>query len=357
MNQRLARCPSVAVILPLLNESEILVSLLSDIREALSQFPCDWSVSFVNDGSTDASAEILDGFAKEDKRVKVLHLSRNFGHTAAVRAGLDYVNADAVILMDCDGQDDPNAIPRFLERWKMGADVVYAVRVARKESFWKRMLFSGFYQLLTRVSSVPIPRDAGNFGLLDRRVVEQIRALPEGDRYLPGLRSWVGFQQAAVTVERLARHDGNPRVRIRGLISLAKTALFGFSRVPLHVFYVLAVLSAAVSMGTIAFASYHRIFTGLAIPGWASVTIVSSFFGAINSLGIAILGEYVARIYDQVRGRPSYIVSRFQNVGTTVDDSIDKCSESELLRELASVSALATPVTRTQPHSTPVASR
>jgi dolichol-phosphate mannosyltransferase len=357
MNRRSSRRPSVAVVLPLLNESEILRSLLCDIRKSFSQFPCDWSVYFVNDGSTDASAEILDGFALEDKRVKVLHLSRNFGHTAAVRAGLDYVNADAVILMDCDGQDDPNAIPQFLASWQNGADVVYAVRIARKESFWKRMLFSGFYQLLSRVSSVPIPRDAGNFGLLDRRVVEQIRALPEGDRYLPGLRSWVGFHQAAVTVERLARHDGNPRVRIRGLISLAKTALFGFSRVPLHVFYVLAMLSAAVSVGTIAFASYHRIFTGLAIPGWASVTIVSSFFGAINSLGIAILGEYVARIYDQVRGRPSYIVARFQNTETTTDDSVEACSEAELLHELVSVSAIATPATRTRPSSISVASR
>ncbi|MFN7333817.1 MAG: glycosyltransferase, partial [bacterium] len=179
-------------------------------------------------------AEILDGFAQDDQRVKVLHLSRNFGHTAAVRAGLDYVNADAVILMDCDGQDDPNTIPRFLERWKMGADV---------------------------------------------------------------------------------------------------------------------------SVGTVAFASYHRVFTGLAIPGWASVTIVSSFFGAINSLGIAILGEYVARNYEQVRGRPSYIVSRLRNAGTTEADSLDKCSESELLHELAAVSEISTPVTRTQPNSTPVASR
>ena len=356
MNPRAKLRPTVAVILPLLNESEVLKSLLSDIRESLTESSCDWSVCFVNDGSTDASAEILDGFADADRRVKVLHLSRNFGHTAAVRAGLDFVNADAVILMDCDGQDDPNAIPQFLDSWRQGSDVVYAVRVARKEAYWKRMLFSGFYQLLSRVSSVPIPRDAGNFGLLDRRVVEQIRALPEGDRYLPGLRSWVGFRQTAVTVERLARHDGNPRVRIRGLISLAKTALFGFSRVPLHVFYVLAILSAAVSIGTIAFASYHRIFTGLAIPGWASVTIVSSFFGAINSLGIAILGEYVARIYDQVRGRPSYIVSRFRNADTAVE-SAETFREEDLLHELVSVSAIATPAATLRTNAATVASR
>jgi dolichol-phosphate mannosyltransferase len=348
----------VAIVLPLLNESAVLQSLVNDVRRVFGSLPNDWSIYFVNDGSTDASATILDCLATEDNRIKVLHLSRNFGHTAAVRAGLDYVDADTVVLMDCDGQDDPNAIPQFLERWKQGSDVVYAVRVARKEAYWKRLLFSGFYQLLSRVSSVPIPRDAGNFGLLDRRVVEQIRALPEGDRYLPGLRSWVGFRQSAVTVERLARHDGNPRVRIRGLVSLAKTALFGFSRVPLHVFYVLAFLSAAVSAGTIGFATYHRIFTGLAIPGWASVTIVSSFFGAINSLGIAILGEYVARIYDQVRGRPSYIVSRSCNTDVVINESNEtEHIEAELLNELISVSEVTTPSVNKSSKSIVVVSR
>ena len=344
MRPRKSDSPSIAVVLPLLNEAAILPDLTLQLRQVLDGTGLRWSIVFVNDGSTDQSADLLDDMADDDSRIQVVHLSRNFGHPAAVRAGIDFVDADAVILMDCDGQDDPNAIVEFLNQWKQGFDVVYAVRYARKEKLWKRLLFSGFYQVLSRVSSVMIPCDAGNFGLLDRRVVEQLRALPESDRYLPGLRSWVGFRQGSVLVERLARHDGNPRVRLRGLVSLAKTALFGFSRVPLHAFYWLALLSAAVSISSIGFATYHRLFTGLAIPGWASVTSVSAFFGAINALGIAILGEYVARIYDQVRGRPSYVVARCQNLRDQAmrrDDrnsSDDRNSDEEsLLEEIVSL--------------------
>lgn len=335
----------VAIVMPLLNEAEILPSLISDIGQRMDRLGCKWSMMFINDGSTDSSGVLLDELADCDCRIKVLHLSRNFGHSAAVRAGLDFVDADAIILMDSDGQDDPSAIPSMISYWQEGADVVYAVRFARKEAWWKRILFSGFYRVLQSVASVEIPRDAGNFGLLDRTVVDHVRRLPESDRYFPGLRSWVGFRQAAVPVERLARHDGKPRVRLRGLVSLAKTALFGFSRVPLQAFYLLAVVSALVSVSCIGFALFHKVFTGQAIPGWTSITSVSAFFGAINSLGIAILGEYVARIYDQVRGRPSYIVARSRNLARassldsteTIADAIladihDLRSEVEVMR-------------------------
>jgi polyisoprenyl-phosphate glycosyltransferase len=333
----------ITVVLPLLNEVAILPSLIQDLRSMLDDSGQSWSILFVNDGSTDGSSELLDELASSDDRIHVLHMSRNFGHAAAIRAGLDHAQGDVVILMDSDGQDDPKAIPEFLNHWSKGFQVVYAVRFARKESWWKRALFSSFYHLLARVSNIPIPRDAGSFCLLDRRVVDQLRLLPESDRYLPGLRSWVGFRQKSVPVERLARHDLNPRVRLRGLVSLAKTALFGFSRVPLHAFYWLAILSAVVCMASIGYATYHRLFTGLAIPGWASITSVSAFFGAINALGIAILGEYVARIYDQVRGRPSYIVARSKNIATTsgstnaVGGHLSKFDEIALLEDLRAI--------------------
>ncbi len=325
--------PSIDVVLPLLNEAAILRSLTSKLKETLSALTQDWRILFVNDGSTDGSSELLDHLAREDSRLYAIHLSRNFGHTAAVRAGLDYASKDVVVLMDSDGQDDPDAISALVRNWRQGYDVVYAIRFARKESLWKRSLFYAFYRVLAWVSSIAIPRDAGNYSLMDRRVVEQLRLLPESDRYLPGLRTWVGFRQTSVQVERLPRHDVYPRVRLKGLISLAKTAFFSFSRVPLHFFYLLACASALVSLFSISFSLYHKIFTGLAIPGWASVTSVSAFFGAINSLGIAILGEYVARIYDQVRGRPSYIIARHSHHATTEDEDETRNQQHHTLVE------------------------
>jgi polyisoprenyl-phosphate glycosyltransferase len=336
MTRNAKSAPRVTVVLPLLNEGEILSTLANELQQTLDATHCDWNILFVNDGSTDDSGTRLELLASENNRIQALHLSRNFGHSAAVRAGLDHVDADAVIVMDCDGQDDPRAIGLFLEQWKQGAQVVYATRVTRKEALWKRFLFSSFYRVLNRISSMAIPKDAGNFSLMDRCVVEQIRALPEVDRYLPGLRSWVGFRQVAVPVARLERYDSKPRVRLRGLVSLAKTALFGFSRVPLHAFYGLASVCALVCMFCIGFTLFHKLFTGLAIPGWTSMTCVSAFFGAMNALGIAILGEYVARIYDQVRCRASYIVARTTNLPTTRKQGDDLLlADVDQLHELA----------------------
>ncbi|MFN8739012.1 MAG: glycosyltransferase family 2 protein [Pirellula sp.] len=325
----------ITLILPVYNEVENLRSLTSLIQKVIDELPVKSEIVYVNDGSHDGSAEVLDRIASEDDRIRVVHLSRNFGHSAAVRAGLDQSDADAVILMDSDGQDDPLAIPRMVDRWIQGAEVVYAVRVARKEGAWKRCLFSLFYRILGKLASVKIPKDAGNFGLMDRRVVEQIQQLIEVDRYIPGLRSWTGFRQESIQVERLERYDDKPRVSLIGLLSLAKTALFGFSRAPLLAFYGIALVCAGVSFGLIGYALFHKLFTGLAIPGWTSTTSISAFFGAMNALGIAILGEYVARIYDQVRARPSYIVARISN-GRVLNnqDSLDLLREITELKQV-----------------------
>jgi dolichol-phosphate mannosyltransferase len=228
---------------------------------------------------------------------------------------LRYARGDAVVLMDSDMQDAPEAIRRFLARWRAGYDVVYAVRRRRKESRWKTFLFAAFHRLLSRMASVPIPVDAGNFGLIDRRVVEQIVAMKETDRYFPGLRSWVGFRQTGVEVERNARYDRHPRVSLRGLVRLAKTATFSFSSLPLMIFHAIGALAAVIFVYLSCFSLYCKLFTDQAIPGWTSHVLTGSFFGALNALGIAILGEYVMRIYDQVRGRPPYLVDRTVNIG------------------------------------------
>ncbi|MCA9083027.1 MAG: glycosyltransferase family 2 protein [Planctomycetaceae bacterium] len=303
----------VSVVMPVFNEVVILQQLTDCVRTALHGNCASFEIVYVNDGSSDGSRECLDRLAAEDARIVVVHLARNFGHQAAVHAGLIHARGDVVILMDSDLQDDPAAIPGFLTEWENGFDVVYAQRFNRKESLPKRVLFHSFYRVLNAVSDSPIPRDAGNFSLISRSVLDVICSLPERDRYLPGIRSWTGFRQTGFPVERLARHDDQPRVSLKGLFRLAKTAIFSFSSFPLTLFVTIAALSGLVCLTASAFVVYHKVFTGFAIPGWASVIITASFFGALNALGISVLGEYVIRIYDQVRERPTFVADCVRN--------------------------------------------
>ncbi len=303
----------LSVVLPVFNEAAVLPELYRRLQGVFARLKCAHEIVFVNDGSSDETPAILNSLADSDPLVRVIHFSRNFGHQAAVHAGLLHADGDAVVVMDSDLQDDPDAILEFVGRWQDGYDVVYAVRTKRKEWFGKRLLFAAFYRMLNLISHTAIPNDAGNFGLVDRKVVRQLAALGDYERYYPGLRRWVGFHQIGIPVERLARHDGRPRVSLLGLVRLAKSAVFSFSTVPLKAFYALAGLSMLAAIGVSTFVLYHRLFTGLAIPGWTSILIVASFFGAINALGIGILGEYVIRIYDQVRGRPLFLVAEKRN--------------------------------------------
>ena len=300
----------LSVVLPVFNELSILPRLTEALIENLQRTGSEFEIVYVNDGSSDGSDDLLDQIAKETPSVRVVHLARNFGQQAALQAGLSVASGDAVIVMDSDFQDDPAAISRFVERWREGFDVIYAVRVQRKENAVKRFLFRAFYRMLNRISRTPMPLDAGNFGLIDRRVVHTLLQLGETDRYFPGLRSWVGLRQTGVPVERLDRHDENPRVSFWGLVRLAKTAIFSFSTAPLSFFYFIAIVSCAVCFCLTGFALYHKLFSGDAIAGWTSGLMTASFFGALNAFGVAILGEYVVRIHDQVRGRPTFLIDR-----------------------------------------------
>jgi len=313
-DRRTAEDALVSVVLPVYNEAEALERLLGGVTESLAACGTDYEVIFVDDGSRDESPQILDRLAGENARVCVIHLARNFGHQAAVQAGLAHARGDAVVLMDSDMQDAPEAIPRFLQQWRAGFDVVYALRTRRKENGLKRVLFAAFHRLLARAASIRIPADAGIFGLVDRRVADRILALGERDRYFPGLRCWVGFRQTGIEVERNARYDDHTRVSLAGLFRLAKTAVFSFSSLPLTLFYAIGGLAAVVFVGLASFSLFCRLFTDLAIPGWTSHILTGSFFGALNALGICMLGEYVVRIYDQVRARPLYLVDRTVNL-------------------------------------------
>lgn len=311
--QVVRRASLLSVVLPVFDEALVLRELTERISRACEAASGGYEIILVNDGSTDDSAAIIDELATQNPSVRALHLSRNFGHQAAVQAGLGAARGDAVVLMDSDMQDTPEAIGAFVEQWQQGWDVVYAIRAQRKEGVLKRGLFSLFYTILCRIADVRMPLDAGNFGLIDRRVRDIIVGLEERDRYYPGLRAWVGFRQKGIVVERQARYDNNPRVKLQGLFKLAKTAVFSFSTFPLRFFSFVALLSMVVCLFLCAFTLYHKLFTGLAIPGWTSYIITVSLFGALNALGISVLGEYVIRIYDQVRARPGYVVARTTN--------------------------------------------
>jgi dolichol-phosphate mannosyltransferase len=315
----------VTAVLPVYNEANVLEELSTRVASAIKSTGAKYEIVFVNDGSTDASPQILDRLATENPNIRVLHFSRNFGHQAAVQAGLAYASGDAVILMDSDLQDSPEAIGRLLAEWRAGYDVVYAIRSSREEPLWKRCLFDGFHNLLSRISSTPVPAHAGNFSLIDRRVVRDIVALQERDRYLPGLRAWVGYRQKGLEVRRGARYDNQPRVSLRGLWRLAKSAIFSFSSLPLAVFYVIGYLSLGAFALLSGFALFCKLFTTWAIPGWTSEMLVASFFGAVNALGISILGEYVTRIYDQVRGRPLYLIARSRNDSNAITSEEMQC--------------------------------
>lgn len=337
--------PLVSVVVPAYNEEAVLGTLRSLLSETLAACEVRYEIVFVNDGSTDGTGVVLDRLATADPHVRAVHLSRNFGHQAAVQAGLAHARGDAIVLMDADLQDAPTAIAQFLARWRAGDDVIYAVRVNRKEHPLKRLLFTAFYRVLDRVSATKMPLDAGNFGLLDRRVARAIVSLGERDRYFAGLRSWVGFRQSGVPVERLARYDERPRVSLRGLWRLAKTAVFSFSTFPIALFACIGYGALGVFVALSGFCLGCKLFTDLAIPGWTSHMLTATFFGAINALGIGILGEYVVRIYDQVRGRPIYLVDRLSEALSAAEEQ--PCAGDEpylqLLRDAQELLAAQSP--------------
>lgn len=310
---RESRAASISVVAPVFNERELIDSFVAEALEALNAVPLSGprELVLVDDGSWDGTGELLDAWAdRSDGRVRVVHLARNFGHAAAVTAGLTHATGDIVILMDADLQDDPAAFAPFVESWLAGYDVVYAERTSRRENPLMRLLFWLFYRSFAWVANIGAPLDAGNFALMDRRVVKQLLALSERNRYLPGLRAWVGFRQCGVPVPRRARPGGRGRVGLRGLWTLGMNAIFSFSYVPLFIFRIAGVLSLLLAVVVLLGAISAWLTAGRDIQPWAVQLSATAFLGGINLFGIGLLGEYIARIYDEVKGRPIYVVDR-----------------------------------------------
>ena len=300
---------TILIAAPMFNEETIIADFIDEIGIVVAPLRdrYDFSLLLVNDGSRDGTETVLRRLAPQFP-VRVVNFVRNFGHAAACCACLELASADAVILMDSDLQDDPAAIPAFLEQWEQGYEIVYAVRKDRKESLFKKLCFSLFYRILRLIAHIDVPLDSGNFSLMDRKVVEQINAIVERNRYLPGIRAFVGFRQTGVSVARRARHDNVSRVGFTGLCRLALNAFFSFSYVPIRIFNLFGFLAILFACGLTIFALYQKLIVGITLSAWTSQIITTVFFGGINLLGIGIIGEYVARIYDQLKGYPLYIV-------------------------------------------------
>jgi dolichol-phosphate mannosyltransferase len=296
--------------IPVYNEEEVLPELLRRVLGVLDRIPGGpHEVVFVDDGGTDRSRQLLLKAAQHDIRIRVVVLSRNFGHQAALSAALDHTSGDVVVLMDADLQDEPEVIPEFIRLYEKGADVVFARRASRKEAWLLQMAYKGFYRLIAKLSDVPLPLDSGDFALLGAPVVRALRRLPEQQRYLRGLRAWVGFTQVGLDVQRPARFAGQTKYSTKRLIKLALDGICSFSVVPLRA-AALAGLAAILAACVFSlFAVYVRLAHGAAPQGFTASLLVTTFLSGVQLFFLGVIGEYIGRVYGEAKGRPSYVVA------------------------------------------------
>lgn len=300
--------PVYSIVAPVFNEEETLPHFYKRVIEVMEGIGEPFELILINDGSRDGSYSLMQDLHKRDPRVRVIDFSRNFGHQIAISAGLDYACGQAIIILDADLQDPPEVIPELIARWKNGAEVVYAQRVKRKgETKFKLLTAAAFYRLIAHITSVDIPRDTGDFRLLDRRVVDALVTMREQHRFMRGLSAWVGFRQEALPYERQERYAGKSKYPLRKMINFSLDAITSFSHVPLELATTFGFILAGLSLIGIVIAAVLRIFTG-AIVGQASTLILVLFLGGIQLIFLGIIGEYLGRIYDEVRSRPLYIV-------------------------------------------------
>jgi dolichol-phosphate mannosyltransferase len=303
--------PTLSIIAPVYNEEPVLHELYRRLADVLDPLGESWELVLVDDGSHDRSAEIIAALHEQDERVKGISFSRNFGFQIAVTAGLDHARGQAVVLTDADLQDPPEVIPEMLAKWREGYQVVYGVRTMREgETWFKEITAKVFYRLIHRISGINIPLDTGDFRLMDRRVVDAIRHMPERNRFLRGMVPWVGFKQAPVYYERQARYAGTSKFGgIRQMLPFALNAITSFSYFPLQLATYLGFTIAAVSAIAIMVVIYLRLFTvHTELAGQATTLIAVLFLGGVQLISLGIIGEYLGRIYDEVKGRPLYLV-------------------------------------------------
>jgi glycosyltransferase involved in cell wall biosynthesis len=306
--------PPLSVAIPFCNEEQTLPELIARLSRVLDDLPGGpHEMVFVDDGSTDRTFEILSKAASQDFRITAVRLSRNFGHQLAITAALDHTTGDLVVVMDGDLQDPPEAIPTLLQKQREGYDVVYGQRVGRKENWLLRASYFLFYRLLTALSGFKLPIDAGDFAVLSRRVVDRIRLAPEHHRYLRGLRAWVGYRQVGIPVERARRQRGKTKYGPMQLLGLALDGLFAFSVAPLRAAALLGVAAIGVSSLFAAYSLYVKLVEGRSPQGFTALILAMTFLAGVELLVLGVVGEYVGRIYEEVKRRPHYIVDRIEH--------------------------------------------
>jgi polyisoprenyl-phosphate glycosyltransferase len=308
---RPSRPPTFSVVAPVFNEHESLPEFVRRTTAVLTKIGEPWEIVVVDDGSTDGSTQILEDLARRDAHIRQVVFSRNFGHQIAATAGLDHCRGRAAIIIDADLQDPPELLPELIARWREGYQVVYAVRTERAgESWFKTAMASLFYRIIYRITDVRIPLDTGDFRLLDRRVLDALGGMRERHRFLRGMSAWVGFSQIGVPYKREARFAGETKYPLRKMVRLALNAITSFSHFPLQIATFLGFLCAGLSAAAIATVVILRLSGNAAFFGQATTLIAVLFLGGIQLISLGLLGEYLGRVYDEVKGRPLYVLRR-----------------------------------------------
>ena len=306
----------ISIVVPMYYEEEVAKECYSRLKGILEKIEnYNYEIIFINDGSKDKTLPILMEIAEKDKNVKIISFARNFGHQCAVTAGLQYVTGDAIVIIDADLQDPPELIPDMLKLWEDGNDVIYGKRKSREgESKFKLLTASMFYKTLNALSDVEIPKDTGDFRLVDRKVVDVINSLPEHNKFLRGLFSWVGFKQTPFEYERKERFAGKTKYPLKKMLKLAKDGIFSFSTKPLKIVGAMGIISIIISILILIYAilSYAFNWNNLT-AGWTSLMVTMTFLGGMILVSLWMIGEYIGRIYDETKRRPQYIIKETIN--------------------------------------------
>ena len=305
----MANVPEVSVVVPCYNEEALLAETHKRLTQVLGECTSDYELVYVNDGSSDGTMTVLRELYRQDSHVKLVSLSRNFGHQLAVSAGLQHARGRAVVIIDADMQDPPETISRMLEKWREGFDVVYGVRNSREGETWFKLWSARlFYRVINGVSDTAIPLDTGDFRLLSRRVVDVLISMGETHRLLRGMTSWIGFRQCGIEYARAARAAGKTKYPLAKMVKLALDGILSFSTLPLHLVSLLGLFSAGLAVAGMVWAFVVRIFTQEWVPGWTSIFIGMLFLGGIQLISLGVLGEYIGRIYTEAKRRPLFVV-------------------------------------------------
>jgi dolichol-phosphate mannosyltransferase len=301
----------LSVVVPCFNEEAVIVETNERLNEVLSGIrSLEFEIVYVDDGSGDGTLRLLKMLQRKNSRLRVVSLSRNFGHQVAVTAGLQYSGGDAVAVIDADLQDPPEVILEMIERWRLGADVAYGARLEREgESFFKKVTAKAFYRLINYLSDVPIPLDTGDFRLMDRRVVDAFLDMPERDRFVRGMVAWAGYRQEPVYYQRMPRFAGETKYPLRKMLRLASDGILSFSSAPLRLSIHFGLACSFLSVVGIVYAVVLRLFTDHWVPGWTLLLIGVLFFGGVQMMFLGMMGEYVGRIYSEIKRRPLFLVN------------------------------------------------